>query len=55
MKKALLTRKHQIKFSPKEFAKIKWLAREYADGNISRWIRYAAQAAPRRYLKKKPA
>lgn len=42
--------RRQFRFSKAEFGKIKILAKLYANGNMARWIRYAALEAPRKKL-----
>jgi len=42
----------KIRFSKEEENRIQMLADLYADGNFSKWVRYAALNAPRQIIKK---
>lgn len=41
----------RARVTAKDYFRIKWLVREYAGGNWSRWLVHAALEAPRKYLK----
>jgi hypothetical protein len=41
----------QFRISAKDKNRIKWLAEQYAGGDVSRWLRHAALNASRRFLK----
>jgi hypothetical protein len=42
----------QIRLTPKEKNQIRMLAKVYADGDVSTWIRWAAINAERKFIKK---
>jgi hypothetical protein len=43
----------QFRTTAREATRIRWLARTYAGGDLSEWLRHAALSAERRYLTKK--
>jgi len=45
------TQRVTVRFSEKEFHKLRWLAETYAGKNIAAWLRFAALEAPRKFLK----
>lgn len=51
MKKEKKNSRMEIRISKAAKSRIVALARIYADGNVSRWIEYAALAAERKFLK----
>lgn len=48
----------QIRLTRGDKSRLKWLAKQYANGNLTQWLVYAGLNAPRKMLppaKKKPA
>ena len=41
-----------IRITKKSYIRIKWLADEYANGNISKWVEHGALTGQRRYFRK---
>lgn len=41
----------RIRCTAREYHRIRFLANEYAGGNVNKWLTYAALEAPRRKLK----
>lgn len=54
MKKKNPTKNRTIRFRASEFSanRIEWLAKTYAEGNVSLWLEWAALNAPRFYITK---